>query len=207
MHLVGTTTITLLAVSLASVSYTHVSAGDIEQTASGVASPQEPASSTAQDQTKPPAHPPKEVPRPTPKQTPPPKATSEARPPKSEKQEPTPKQQEKEQKDHQKHNQEQSKQQQKQQKTAGKNARIPDRDFKAHFGQAHTFRAQQVITTTRVIPNQTRFVYAAYTFIFVDPWPPEWLLTDDCYIDDIDDEFFLLDPLHPGIRVALVVVV
>jgi len=45
-----------------------------------------------------------------------------------------------------------------------------------------------------------------YTFIFLDPWPAEWLLTDDCYIDYIDGEYFLLDAFHPGIRLALFVV-
>src|SRR5690242_19200344 len=40
---------------------------------------------------------------------------------------------------------------------AGKSAHIPDDQFKAHFGRPHTFPVRQVITTTAVIPNQTRF--------------------------------------------------
>ncbi len=108
-------------------------------------------------------------------------------------------------KEQQKKQKEQSKQEQKQQKhPAGKSARIPDDQFRAHFGRPHTFAVRQVIPTTTVIPNQTRFVYLGYTFIFVDPWPADWLLADDCYIDYIDDEYFLFDAFHPGIRVALI---
>jgi hypothetical protein len=63
-----------------------------------------------------------------------------------------------------------------------------------------------VIATTTIVPNQTQFVFAGYTFIFLDPWPPDWLFTDDCYADNVGDEYFLFDLLHPGIRVALFVV-
>jgi len=35
--------------------------------------------------------------------------------------------------------------------------------------------------------------------------PSEWLLTDYCYIDFVEDEYFLFDVLYPGIRVTLFV--
>ena len=144
----------------------------------------------------------------------PPKETPKAKPPKAEKQDAAPMQQEKGVKEQQKKAHEQSKQESKEPKQLGgkneqpaaRSARIPDRDFKAHFGKPHTFKAQQVIATTEIVPNQTRFVYVGYTFVFVDPWPSDWLLTDDCYIDYVDGEYFLLDPFHPGIQVALLVV-
>jgi hypothetical protein len=88
----------------------------------------------------------------------------------------------------------------------GKSAHIPDAQFKASFGHQHTFTVNRVITQTTVVPRQTQFVSAGYTFVFLDPWPTAWLLTDDCYIDYVDDEYFLFDVLHPGIRVALFVV-
>jgi hypothetical protein len=133
--------------------------------------------------------------------------TPEVKPPKAETQQPVPKQQAKPDKEQPNKDKKQSKEERKEQKqTAGKGARIPDRDFKAHFGKAHTFKAQQVITTTAIVPHETRFMYSGYTFMFVDPWPAGWLLTDDCYIDDLDGEYFLLDPFHPGIQVALIVV-
>jgi beta-N-acetylglucosaminidase len=30
--------------------------------------------------------------------------------------------------------------------------------------------------------------------------------SDDCYIDYIDEEYFLINPMHPGIRLAVIVV-
>jgi outer membrane biosynthesis protein TonB len=89
---------------------------------------------------------------------------------------------------------------------AGRNARIPDNDFKAHFGRPHAFAVRQVVTTTRIVPNQTQFVYGGYTFIFLDPWPDDWSPTDDCYIDYVDDEYFLIDVAHPGARIALSII-
>jgi hypothetical protein len=89
---------------------------------------------------------------------------------------------------------------------AEKSAHIPDPQFRANFGRQHTFAVNRVITTTTIVPNQTQFVFAGYTFIFLDPWPADWLFTDDCYIDYLDGEYFLFDALHPGIRVALFVV-
>jgi hypothetical protein len=91
-------------------------------------------------------------------------------------------------------------------KVSGKSARIPDPQFKADFGRQHTFTVNRVTTETTIVPRQTQFVLAGYTFVFLDPWPAEWLLTDDCYIDFVDNEYFLFDAFHPGIRVALFVV-
>ena len=126
----------------------------------------------------------------------PPKQQPEAKPPKTEKQE-------QEKPSHEQHG---TSGQQRQGRPAGKSAHIPDPQFKANFGKQHSFTVNRVITTTTVVPNQTRFVFAGYTFIFLDPWPAEWLLTDDCYVDFVDDEYFLFDVLHPGVRVALFVV-
>ena len=84
---------------------------------------------------------------------------------------------------------------------AGKGGHIPDDKFKAHFGHGHHFRAQGVI-----VQGQPQFQYGGYTFELVDPWPADWAYTDDCYIDYIDGEYFLFDLLHPGVRIALFVV-
>jgi cytoskeletal protein RodZ len=88
----------------------------------------------------------------------------------------------------------------------GKSAHIPDSKFKAGFGRQHSIKVNQVIKQTTIVPGQTQFVYSGYTFIILDAWPAEWLFTDDCYIDYVDDDYFLFDPFHPGIRVALFVV-
>jgi len=88
----------------------------------------------------------------------------------------------------------------------GKSAHIPDSQFKAKFGHQHSFTVNRVVTQTTIVPNQTQFVYGGYTFVFLDPWPAAWLFTDDCYIDYVDDQYFLFNPLHPEIRVSLLVV-
>ena len=89
---------------------------------------------------------------------------------------------------------------------AGKSAHIPDPKFKANFGRQHSFKVNRVINRTTIVAGQTQFVYGGYTLIFLDPWPAEWAFTDDCYIDYVDDDYFLFDLFHPGIRIALFVV-
>jgi hypothetical protein len=88
---------------------------------------------------------------------------------------------------------------------AGKSARIPDEKFRANFGRQHTFTVTRVIQTRTVVANQTTFVYGGYNFMFLDPWPAGWLMTDMVYVDFIDGEYFLLDAMHPGVQVALFV--
>ena len=84
---------------------------------------------------------------------------------------------------------------------AGKGGHIPDEKFHANFGRSHTFRAQTVI-----VSGQPQFQYGGYSFQLVDAWPVGWAYTDDCYIDYIDGEYFLFDLLHPGVRIAVFVV-
>jgi hypothetical protein len=85
----------------------------------------------------------------------------------------------------------------------GQSGRIPDKDFKAHFGKQHTF----VVNQPTIVQGQPRFQYSGYWFVISDPWPVGWAYTDSCYIDYIDGEYFLFDLLHPGVQIALVVVV
>lgn len=131
-----------------------------------------------------------------------PSRQEEAKPPKAEKQE-SPKASKESKPAHEEKGQES---QQGHARPAGKSARIPDPKFKASFGRQHSFKVNQVIQQTTVVPGQTQFVYSGYTFVILDPWPAEWLFTDDCYIDYVDDDYFLFDAFHPGIRVALFVV-
>lgn len=79
---------------------------------------------------------------------------------------------------------------------------IPDDKFRAHFGRQHTFVVNHVTT----VGSQPQFQYGGYSFTIVDAWPMGWAYTDQCYIDYIDGEYFLFDLLHPGVQVALVVV-
>src|SRR5277367_3705524 len=75
--------------------------------------------------------------------------------------------------------------------------RIPDDRFKAHFGQEHRFRVTQANYSSR------RFQYGGYWFGFVDPWPSNWLYTQDVYVVDIDGVYYLCNAMYPGINVAL----
>jgi hypothetical protein len=80
--------------------------------------------------------------------------------------------------------------------------RIPDDKFRANFGRQHTFRVQ-----TQVVQGQPRFQYSGYWFSLANPWPGDWAYTDDCYVDYINGEYVLIDLLHPGVEIPLVVVV
>jgi outer membrane biosynthesis protein TonB len=84
---------------------------------------------------------------------------------------------------------------------AGKGGHIPDDKFRASFGRSHTFTAKTVI-----VEGRPQFQYSGYSFQLVDTWPVGWAYTDDCYIDYIDGEYFLFDLLHPGVRIAVFVV-
>lgn len=216
MRFIRNLTGTLLVAGVASVAYAWTPAHDGARTAG-----YEPTSTAQQDDTKPPKQ--DEA-----------KPEKKEKAPKADKQQMHPEQQEKPNKDRSKADREQSRPDQTQQRqpaerpeqqqpkanrerpeqahqehghAAAKNGRrIPDNDFHAHFGQPHHFAVRQVVTTTRIVPNQTQFVYSGYTFLFLDPWPDDWALSDDCYIDYIDGEYFLIDPEHPGVQISLSIV-
>ena len=63
--------------------------------------------------------------------------------------------------------------------------RIPADKFKANFGQQHTFRVSQGDY------NNHRFQYGGYSFGFVDPWPSNWLYTQNVYVIEIDGVYYL----------------
>lgn len=103
--------------------------------------------------------------------------------------------------DHDRKTQDHAEQHTSQGHAAGKGGHIPDDKFHAHFGQSHHFNAKTVI-----VVGQPQFVYGGYNFEFIDAWPADWAYTDDVYIDYIEGEYFLFDVLHPGVRVAVFVV-
>jgi hypothetical protein len=81
--------------------------------------------------------------------------------------------------------------------------RIPDDQFRSHFGRQHTFHVQR---TQIVNVSQPVVVFGGYSFQLIDTWPVDWGFDDDCYIDYIDGEYFLFDAFHPGIRIAVFVI-
>jgi hypothetical protein len=84
----------------------------------------------------------------------------------------------------------------------GKGVRIPDDKFRAQFGREHRFR----MSRPTIVEGQPRFQYSGYWFVIVDPWPTVWLYTDECYIDYVDDQYYLFDVLHPGVGIVVTVV-
>jgi hypothetical protein len=75
--------------------------------------------------------------------------------------------------------------------------RIREEDFHSHFGREHHFRV--------VRRDDRRFQYSGYWFEYTDPWPVGWSYDDDVYVDEIDGEYYLIDPVHPGIRLLIIV--
>ena len=94
---------------------------------------------------------------------------------------------------------EKSAQQEKNVKPAEKNAgaRIPADKYKASFGQQHTFRVSQTDYRNH------RFQYSGYSFGFVDPWPSNWLYTQNVYVVEINGVYYLCNPTYPGVNLAL----
>ena len=80
--------------------------------------------------------------------------------------------------------------------------RIPDDRFREHFGREHVF----VINRPVIVEGAPRFQYGGYWFVIANPWPVDWAYTDQVYVDYIDGEYYVLSPVHPGVRVLINVV-
>jgi len=76
--------------------------------------------------------------------------------------------------------------------------RIPDDRFKANFGREHRFRVSQADYS-----RDRRFQYGGYWFGFVDPWPGNWLYTQDVFVVEINGVYYLCNPMYPGVNIAL----
>ena len=76
--------------------------------------------------------------------------------------------------------------------------RIPDDRFKANFGEQHRFRVSQGDYS-----RDRRFQYGGYWFGFVDPWPSNWLYTQDVYVVEINGVYYLCNPMYPGVNILL----
>jgi DNA mismatch repair ATPase MutL len=74
--------------------------------------------------------------------------------------------------------------------------RIPEEKFRASFGSEHHFHVQR---------GSNRFNYGGFWFNYSQPWPGDWDYNDDVYIEDVDGEYYLINPRHPGVRLIVVV--
>jgi outer membrane biosynthesis protein TonB len=77
------------------------------------------------------------------------------------------------------------------------NGRIPDDRYRANFGREHTFRVSQGDYRNH------RFQYGGYWFGVSDPWPSNWLYTQDVFVVDINGVYYLCNPMYPGVNIAL----
>jgi hypothetical protein len=85
-----------------------------------------------------------------------------------------------------------------QQKAAGnRGGQIPADKFKANFGQQHSFHVSQGDYRNH------RFQYGGYSFGFVDPWPSNWLYTQNVYVIEIDGVYYLCNASFPGVNLVL----
>jgi len=96
--------------------------------------------------------------------------------------------------------QERSGRQQTSRQAAGKGERIPQERFHASFGREHHFRV------ARRGGDDRRFQYKGYWFEVVEVWPAGWSFDDDCYIEEDGDDYYLVDVIHPEVRVLVIVV-
>ncbi|MGA7686459.1 MAG: hypothetical protein WCC32_21065 [Terriglobales bacterium] len=76
-------------------------------------------------------------------------------------------------------------------------AQIPADRYKANFGQQHRFHVSQADY------NGRRFSYGGYSFGFVDPWPSNWLYTQDVYVVEINGVYYLCNASFPGVNLTL----
>ena len=83
------------------------------------------------------------------------------------------------------------------QRAGNSGGRIPDDRFRANFGREHSFRVSEGDYRGH------RFQYGGYWFGFVDPWPSNWLYTQDVFVVEINGVYYLCNPMYPGVNVAL----
>lgn len=76
--------------------------------------------------------------------------------------------------------------------------RIPDDRFRANFGREHRFRVSE-----SDYRRDRRFQYGGYWFGFAQPWPANWLYTQDVYVIEIDGVYYLCNESYPGVNITL----
>jgi len=83
-----------------------------------------------------------------------------------------------------------------------RHVRIPDERFHAVFGREHRFRIERPV----IIEGAPRFQYSGYWLELTQPWPAQWVYTDEFYVDYIDGDYYMFDPRYPGMRILVFVI-
>lgn len=85
--------------------------------------------------------------------------------------------------------------------------RVPDNRFRQYFGRDHFFRIGGLPLV--FVGGQPRFQYDGYWVTFMDPWPedwaPNWYETDDVYLDNTGDGYYMYDRMHPDMPIAVTI--
>jgi hypothetical protein len=85
--------------------------------------------------------------------------------------------------------------------------RIPPARFRLDFGRGHFFRIYGLPLV--FVGGQPRFQYDGYWVTIIDPWPeswgPDWYETDDVYLDNTGDGYYLYDRNYPDFPIAVTV--
>jgi len=85
--------------------------------------------------------------------------------------------------------------------------RIPDARFRLFFGHDHFFRIYGLPLV--FVGGQPRFQYDGYWITIVDPWPEswgqDWYETDDVYLDNTEDGYYLYDRNYQDYPIAVTV--
>ncbi|MGZ4875628.1 MAG: hypothetical protein ACXV5R_10700, partial [Candidatus Angelobacter sp.] len=86
--------------------------------------------------------------------------------------------------------------------------RIPDNDFRGHYGRNHWFRIYSLPFMYQ--GGYPRFQYGGYWFMVMDPYPDywgnDWYESDDVYVDYYGDGYYLFNrryPDRPGIAISI----
>ncbi len=97
----------------------------------------------------------------------------------------------------QQHTQQARPEQQEQRAGGNGGGRIPDDRFRANFGRGHTFHVSEGDYRNH------RFQYGGYWFGFADPWPSNWLYTQDVFVVEINGVYYLCNAMYPGVNITL----
>jgi hypothetical protein len=85
--------------------------------------------------------------------------------------------------------------------------RIPDARFRLYFGRDHFFRIYGLPLV--FVGGMPRFQYDGYWVTIMDPWPESWgahwYETDDVYLDNTGDGYYLYDRNYPDFPIAVTV--
>lgn len=81
-----------------------------------------------------------------------------------------------------------------------KGERVSDDHYRNHFGNTHTFRVYDLPFAYEA--GNPRFQYEGYWFTLLDPcpegWGGRWYETDDVYISDQGDGYYLFNRGYPS---------